>query len=85
MSADRLRPSDRRILTYLDEHRPEYIPIIATRLGLPLGHADDRVESLVERGYVTAVTNECLYELTAAGERRLAEADTRGRIERVED
>lgn len=73
MSADRLRPSDGRILRYLDEHAPEYVPPIATRLGLPLGHATGRVESLVERGYLAAVTKECIYGITEAGERTLAE------------
>lgn len=74
MSTDRLRPADRQMLAYLDENPPEYVPLIATRLGLPLGHADDRMESLVERGYATPVTNECVYTLTEAGAERLADA-----------
>lgn len=74
MGSDRLRPADQQILAYLDEHPPEYVPLIATRLGLPLGHATERMESLVDRGYVTPVTNECVYTLTDAGAERLADA-----------
>jgi len=74
MSTNRLRPADRQILAYLDQHPPEYVPLIATRLGLPLGHATERTKSLVERGYVTEVTNECIYTLTDAGAERLADA-----------
>lgn len=74
MSRNRLRPADRRILAFLDENPPEYVPLIATRLGLPLGHANERMESLVERGYATPVTNECVYTLTDAGAERLADA-----------
>jgi len=74
MSTDRLRPADRRILAYLDENPPEYVPLIATRLGLPLGHATERMEALVEQEYVTPVTNECIYTLTDAGAERLADA-----------
>mgnify|MGYP000740104860 CR=1 FL=1 len=77
MSTDRLRPSDRQILAYLDENPPEYVPLIATRLGLPLGHANERMASLVEREYVTPVTNECIYTLTDAGAERLADATCR--------
>jgi DNA-binding IclR family transcriptional regulator len=73
MSTDRLRPADRRILAYLDENPPEYVPLIATRLGLPLGHANERMEALVEQEYVTPVTNECVYTLTDAGAERLAD------------
>ncbi|MFB6118328.1 helix-turn-helix domain-containing protein [Halosegnis sp.] len=88
MADDSLRPADRRILSYLAEHPPEYVPLIATRLGLPLGHADGRVEALAERGYVQPVTNECIYGLTPAGEQRLDEVDVeadRADRERVEE
>jgi DNA-binding IclR family transcriptional regulator len=69
-----LRPADREILRYLAENPPEYVPLMATRLGLPLGHANERTASLVDRGLVEPVTNECIYRLTAAGEQRLQEA-----------
>lgn len=74
MSSNRLRPADRQILAYLDENPPEYIPLMATRLGLPLGHANERTASLVERGLVAPVTNECIYRLTEKGAERLADA-----------
>ncbi|MFC7177390.1 winged helix-turn-helix domain-containing protein [Halosegnis marinus] len=74
MSTNRLRPADRQLLAYLDDNPPEYVPLMATRLGLPLGHANDRVAALVERGYVRPVTNECIYRLTDDGRERLADA-----------
>lgn len=74
MSSTRLRPADRQLLAYLEDNPPEYVPLMANRLGLPLGHAVDRVDSLVERGYVCAVTNECIYGLTDAGRERLGDA-----------
>jgi DNA-binding MarR family transcriptional regulator len=80
-----LRPADREILRYLAEHPPEYVPLMATRLGLPLGHANDRTASLVERGLVEPVTNECIYRLTPAGERRLREATAETSAELADD
>lgn len=84
MSTDRLRPADRQILAYLEENPPEYVPLIATRLGLPLGHANERMEALVEQGYATPVTNECVYTLTDAGAERLADV-ARGQSSGVAD
>lgn len=80
-----LRPADREILRYLAENPPEYVPLMATRLGLPLGHANDRTAALVERGLVRPVTNECIYRITEAGERRLREATTGTNAELADD
>lgn len=85
VSTNRLRPADREILRYLAENPPEYVPLIATRLGLPLGHANDRTAALVERGFVQPVTNECIYRLTEAGERRLREAMAETNTEVADD
>lgn len=73
VSSDGLRPADRRILEYLDSNPPDYIPLIANRLGLPLGYANDRRDVLVEQGMMRPVTNEAIYQLTEQGEQYLAE------------
>lgn len=80
-----LRPADREILRYLAANPPEYVPLMATRLGLPLGHANDRTAALVERELVEPVTNECVYRLTEAGERRLQEATAETKAEVADD
>lgn len=85
MGTDTLRPADREILRYLAKNPPEYVPLMATRLGLPLGHANDRTAALVERGFVEQVTNECIYRLTEAGERRLQEATAEPSTEVADD
>lgn len=71
MPPHELRPADERILEYLGAHPPEYIPLIANRLGMPLGYAQRRCERLVERGLMEPVTNEAIYRLTDRGARVL--------------
>lgn len=73
MTSERLRPADRRILEYLDSNPPDYVALIANRLGMPTGYANRRRDVLVERGLIEPVTNEAIYRLTEQGERYLAE------------
>jgi DNA-binding Lrp family transcriptional regulator len=71
MEPEDLRPVDRRILQQLDEHGPEYVPLVATRLGLPLGYAERRFERLAEAGLLEPVTNEVVYHPTDEGRQYL--------------
>lgn len=64
MQPDDLRPVDRRILNQMAEHEPEYVPLVANRLGLPLGYAERRCERLIEAGLLEPVTNEVVYRPT---------------------
>lgn len=68
MRPDDLRPVDRRILEQMKEHEPEYVPLVANRLGLPLGYAERRCERLIETGLLEPVTNEVVYALTEKGQ-----------------
>lgn len=69
-----LQPADERILDYLSERPPDYIPLIASRLGLPLGYARRRFDTLEKAGLVESVTEEPVYSATDRGERCLAAA-----------
>lgn len=75
MEPEDLRPVDRRILQQLDQHGPEYVPLVATRLGLPLGYAERRFERLGEAGLLEPVTNEVVYHLTEEGQHHLQATD----------
>lgn len=66
-----LRLADERILTYLQEHPPDYIPLIANRLGMHLGYVEDRRDVLLEYGLIEPVTNERIYGLSDRGEQYL--------------
>jgi DNA-binding MarR family transcriptional regulator len=65
-------PADERILQYLDDNPPDYVPLIANRLGMHLGYVEKRVETLVEHGLVEAVTGEEIYTVTDRGKEYLA-------------
>lgn len=72
MPGDAIQGTDERVLAYLEEHPPDYIPLIANRLGLHLEYAERRCEVLIEYGLIEPVTNERIYGLTDRGERYLA-------------
>lgn len=72
MSPDSLRPADHRILEHLRDNPPEYIPLIANRLGMHLDYAEQRCEVLIDEGLMEPVTNEKIYRLSDRGERYLA-------------
>lgn len=69
-----LQPADEQILEYLRERPPDYVPLVASRLGLPLGYAERRFEVLTEADLLERVTREPVYRTTERGERRLADA-----------
>lgn len=67
MQPNWLRTVDVSILEYLERHPPEYVPLVANRLGVHLGYAERRFESLVEAELVRPVTNESIYTITDRG------------------
>lgn len=68
-----LRPVDEQILARLQRDQPDYVPLVASRLGLKIGYAEQRMERLVEAGLVEPVTAETVYRVTDRGERLLEE------------
>lgn len=75
MSSSRewMHPADERILRYLRDHPPDYVPLIANRLGMHLGYVERRVSTLVDHGYLQPLTAEVIYGVTERGERYLAD------------
>lgn len=65
---DWMRPVDIDILTALQRTQPEYIPILANRLGMHLPYVERRCALLIEHELITAVTGEVVYGLTSDGE-----------------
>lgn len=65
-------PADEEILRELHEQRPDYLPLVANRLGMHLGYVERRCDELVERGLIEAVSGETVYRTTALGRRYLA-------------
>lgn len=72
-SPEWMHPSDERILRYLENNPPDYVPLIANRLGMHLGYVEGRVETLVEHGLVEPVSGESIYAVTDRGERYVAD------------
>ncbi|MFQ3320587.1 MAG: DNA-binding MarR family transcriptional regulator [Natronomonas sp.] len=72
-SPDWTHPADERILSYLDDHPPDYIPLIANRLGMHLGYVERRVDTLVKHELVEPVTGEEIYAVTERGEQYLTD------------
>lgn len=69
-------PADERILRHLKDNPPDYVPIIANRLGMHLGYVESRVDTLVEYGLLEPVTGEVIYAVTDRGERYLSEGNS---------
>ncbi|WP_433629870.1 winged helix-turn-helix domain-containing protein [Halomicrococcus sp. NG-SE-24] len=65
---DWMRPVDRDILAALERAQPEYVPLLANRLGLHLTYVERRFERLVEHDFVEPVSGEAVYRLTSRGE-----------------
>ena len=65
-------PADERILRHLRDNPPDYVPLVANRLGMHLGYVERRVETLVDNGFVEPISGEVIYGLTERGERHLA-------------
>jgi len=71
-SPDWLRPADEKILRHLRDERPDYLALVANRLGMPLGYVQRRCSILVDRGLVEPVSGEVIYRTTERGEELLA-------------
>jgi DNA-binding MarR family transcriptional regulator len=72
-SSEWMHPADDRILRYLEEHPPDYVPLIANRLGMHLGYVERRVDALVDHGLVEPISGESIYAVTDRGERYVAD------------
>jgi len=77
-----MHPADERILSYLNENPPDYVPLVANRLGMHLGYVERRVETLVELGLVQPVSEEVIYTLTDRGEGHLTEGGSTAPVEK---
>lgn len=69
---DWMRSADERILRHLQEERPDYLALVANRLGMHLGYVERRTEVLVDHGLVEQVSEEVVYRTTELGEQYLA-------------
>lgn len=67
--------ADMAILDELNEHRLEYVALIANRRGLHLQYARDRCEVLERQGFIERTTDELTYRITTTGEQYLDETD----------
>lgn len=67
-----MRPADEEILRALRDQRPDYLALVANRLGMHLGYVERRCEVLVEEGLVEPVSAEAVYRTTDLGRRYLA-------------
>jgi len=76
MATEELRSADERILAALREEGPDYLPLVANRLGLPPGYAQRRVAVLADRGLIEPVTGGAIYRVTDRGRRYLSEDAT---------
>lgn len=72
-----LNKADNAILEDLHREQPDYIPLVANRLGMHLTYVETRCEELVDDGLLTQVTGEAVYCLTADGEQYLSDAKDR--------
>lgn len=67
-----MRPADEQILRQLREEQPEYLALVANRLGMHLRCVERRCAVLVENDLVEQVSEEVVYRTTELGERYLA-------------
>lgn len=69
---DWMHSADPAILDDLGRNQPDYLPLVANRLGMHLDYVDGRCQRLVERGFLKQVTGETVYRLTDRGEEYVA-------------
>lgn len=69
--ADWLRPVDAAILEYLAEEGADYVPLVASSLGLYLDYAERRCDRLEAEDCIEPVSREVVYRVTERGERLL--------------
>lgn len=67
-----MRSTDDAILEDFHREQPDYIPLVANRLGMHLDYVDKRCQRFVEHGLLKQVTGEAVYRVTERGERYLA-------------
>jgi DNA-binding IclR family transcriptional regulator len=67
-----MQPADEDILRHLCAERPDYLALVANRLGMHLGYVERRCDVLVEHGLVEPVSGEVVYRTTELGEQVLA-------------
>lgn len=84
-SPEWMHPSDERILRYLEENPPDYVPLIANRLGMHLGYVERRVDALVDHGLVEPVSGESIYATTDRGERYVSDESMAAAADGVDD
>ena len=70
---DWMRPVDVKILVSFQRAQPEYIPLVANRLGIHLSYAERRCDLLSEHALITSVTEEAVYRVTDQGEALITE------------
>ncbi|WP_458190177.1 winged helix-turn-helix domain-containing protein [Haladaptatus sp. NG-WS-4] len=70
---DWMRPVDVKILVSFKRMQPEYIPLVANRLGIHLSYAERRCELLTDHALIAPVTEEAVYRVTDRGEALLTE------------
>lgn len=63
-----MRAVDTFILQDLLNEQPDYIPLVANRLGLHLAYVESRCDLLIEYDLIQPVTDELVYTVTARGE-----------------
>lgn len=66
-----MRRADERLLRELRAEGPDYLALVANRLGMPLGYVERRCERLVEEGLIEPVTDEAVYRATERAEQVL--------------
>lgn len=64
----RMHEADEAILEDLLREQPDYIPLVANRLGMHLAYVEERCDLLTEYGLLGTVTNEVVYAVTDRGE-----------------
>lgn len=74
-------PDDDRILRDLRDNGPDYVPLVAARLGMHVGYVERRVTTLVEEGLLEAVSDEVVYWVTDSGRRYLADGPAAARVD----
>lgn len=67
-----MRTADEKILRHLREERPDYLPLVANRLGMHLGYVERRCAVLVDHELVEQVSAEGVYRTTDLGEQYLS-------------
>jgi predicted transcriptional regulator len=67
MHPDWIITADLAILEHLQEHPPEYVPLVANRTGLHLKLAERRFDRLEQAGLIMPVTNESIFTITKRG------------------